>query len=358
MAAAPRIAGPRAAAGEPRIGLVLGAGGVVGTAWLIGALIALVEETGWCAHDAEVIPGTSAGSVVGSLYADGIDPRVMADIAMRAPVAGSDLLADLASPAAGPCMGTQLALALAAPPIGPGSWRLGLSTLRHPGTHTRATLLGGWLPRGIFDTKPISRVIDRFVSGTWPAHDNFWAAACDYRSGGGIVFGRAGAPATATGSAVAASCAVPGFHHPVTIGGRRYVDGGLRSLSNLDALQDADLDLVVYLNPMPSGAGTPARGIVDRAMRILCAGQLDRELAALRSQATDVVVVEPTADDLGAMGGNPMSRSRTRPVIDQAVVSTALSLQALRQSGRTLPAPRRVVPARDDWPAHAVSLAA
>ena len=34
--------------------------------------------------------------------------------------------------------------------------------------------------------------------------------------------------------AVAASCAIPGFYHPVEIDGRRYVDGGMRSTSNLD----------------------------------------------------------------------------------------------------------------------------
>lgn len=76
----------------PRVGLALGAGGVVGTAWLIGALVALCDETGWSSRDADVILGTSAGSVIGSLYAEGIAPQVMADIATRSPVADSDTL--------------------------------------------------------------------------------------------------------------------------------------------------------------------------------------------------------------------------------------------------------------------------
>jgi NTE family protein len=57
-----------------RVGLVLGAGGVVGASWLIGALEALQDETGWEPSAAEVIVGTSAGSVVGALTASGMPP--------------------------------------------------------------------------------------------------------------------------------------------------------------------------------------------------------------------------------------------------------------------------------------------
>src|SRR5919107_4165856 len=61
-----------------KVGLVLGAGGVVGAAWLIGALEALEAETGWDASTADHIIGTSAGSVVGALIADGIAPEYLA----------------------------------------------------------------------------------------------------------------------------------------------------------------------------------------------------------------------------------------------------------------------------------------
>src|SRR5437763_17027061 len=60
-----------------RVGLVLGAGGVVGASWLIGALDALEAETGWRAVDAERIVGTSAGAVVGALAATGIPSEYM-----------------------------------------------------------------------------------------------------------------------------------------------------------------------------------------------------------------------------------------------------------------------------------------
>src|SRR5438105_13500032 len=69
-----------------RVGLVLGAGGVVGASWLIGALEALQDSTGWDPAEAEYIVGTSAGSVVGALTASGMPPAYMA-----AYVAGSEV---------------------------------------------------------------------------------------------------------------------------------------------------------------------------------------------------------------------------------------------------------------------------
>src|SRR3954453_1921213 len=61
----------------PRVGLVLGAGGVLGGAWITGGLHALASETGWDPGSAERIVGTSAGSMMGSLVAGGVPPWFM-----------------------------------------------------------------------------------------------------------------------------------------------------------------------------------------------------------------------------------------------------------------------------------------
>src|SRR3954454_16245733 len=132
-----------------KVGLVLGAGGVVGAAWLIGALEALAAETGWDPAKAEHIIGTSAGSVVGALIADGIAPEHLAaysagrtldeveDVdgrvaALAARLGGADALDEIAERV----NGDDFRLKLSTPPIGPGSWRLALSTLRNPSRHS------------------------------------------------------------------------------------------------------------------------------------------------------------------------------------------------------------------------------
>src|ERR671917_306433 len=60
-----------------KVGLVLGAGGVKGGAWLTGGLEAIARETGWDPASAEFVVGTSAGSMMGGLLASGVPPWFM-----------------------------------------------------------------------------------------------------------------------------------------------------------------------------------------------------------------------------------------------------------------------------------------
>src|SRR5438034_10201255 len=183
-----------------RTGLVLGAGGVVGASWLIGALEALQDETGWDPSTADAIVGTSAGSVVGALTAAGLPPAYMsayvaghevdeiAEAARRAGQAAERVEQALESARAAGHDGARLdgsgyRLARALPPIGPGSWRLALRTLVQPQRHSHAAKLCGWLPRGFVRTDPIGELIEAFVPGDWPDHDSYWAVAADYASG-------------------------------------------------------------------------------------------------------------------------------------------------------------------------------
>ena len=135
------------------------------------------------------------------------------------------------------------------PPIGPGSWQLALRTLLNPRRYTPATVFSGWLWRGVFSTEPLKETIRRVVPSGWSPHPNLWIVACDYETGRRTPFGRIDAPRADLADAVAASCAIPGIYHPVTIGDRRFVDGGIYSVSNLDLLRNEGLDLVICLNP-------------------------------------------------------------------------------------------------------------
>jgi NTE family protein len=340
-----------------RVGLVLGGGGLVGASWLIGALEALESETGWSPSEAEFVVGTSAGSVVGALAAQGIPPafmnaysggRAMDDMAEteeRGEALAekfSDLL-EAAGEVAARATGAEFRLHAGLPPIGPGSWRMALGTLLHPRRHSPAALLGGWLPRGFISTKPITQLVETFV-GEWPGHPGYRAVAADYRSGKRVAFGADDAPHATAGQAVAASCAIPGFYHPVKIGSCRYVDGGLCSPSNLDLLRGEDLDLVVCLNPTSSRASVPIRTPGDAVgawMRRESGKRLGHEARKLREDGTEVVLLQPTDRDLAAMGNNLMSRTRRVAVAETAVRTTAVELRRLRGSAVQLPGRRR-----------------
>jgi NTE family protein len=335
-----------------RVGLVLGAGGVIGGSWLMGALEALEAETGWRAADAELIVGTSAGSVIGALAAAGIRSEYMSAYA-----AGHTLddVADAelrAAEAAVRASAGEYRLEWALPPIGPGSWRLAASTLLQPHRHSPTALLAGWLPRGFISTAPIRRVVEAYVEEPWPQATRFWAVAADYATGRRVAFGRGDAPPAKVGEAVAASCAIPGFYHPVGVAGRRYVDGGICSVSNLDLLRDEGLDLVICLNPMSSLAQATGGSPADRMAAIVRASagrRLGHEARKLREAGTRVLLLQPSERDVGLMGFNLMSGGRRLEVMEQARRSVAQELRGIRRRrdlvpgrrGRRAAAPRR-----------------
>ena len=325
-----------------RVGLVLGAGGVLGGAWLTGALHALATETEWDPASADHIVGTSAGSMVGGLVAAGVPPWFM--VAHSAGESFEGLAGADGRPAseADRSAGAVFRLHRGLPPIGPGSLRLALSTLAAPTRHTPAALATGWVPRGFISTESLERTIRRVVPTGWVDHDAFWAVACDYASGKRVAFGREGSPPAEMAQAVAASCAIPGFYHPVRIGSARYVDGGVRSASNLDLLAGQGLDLVICLNPTSTRARGTGAGLGNRvagAMRAAAGRRLGHEARRVRAGGTDVVLLQPVAEDLAVMGTNLMSGRRRHEVIETAVgtVTEALSEPGLRDGLAGLP---------------------
>jgi NTE family protein len=317
-----------------RIGLVLGAGGVQGGAWLTGALDALADSTGWDPASADIVVGTSAGSVIGSLCVAGIPPWFM--VAHSAGETFDGVVDAQGRPAAEADRsgGAQFRLQRAWPPIGPGSWPLALRSLREPARFTAGAAFAGWAPRGIFSTAPIEDIIRRAVPSGWTDHPNHWVVACDYASGRRVAFGRPGAPRAELAEAVAASCAIPAFYHPVEIGGRRYVDGGIYSTSNLDLLRDRELDLVICLNPTSSLHPARAWNPLERLngyFRDHSGRRLGNEAKTLRAAGTEVLLIQPTGEDLAAMGPNLMSTKDRNPVI--AVARRTVGAQ-LAESGR------------------------
>jgi NTE family protein len=343
-----------------RVGLVLGGGGVMGGAWLTGALEALARETGWDPASADHVVGTSAGAMMGALCAAGVPPWFM--VAHSAGEVFDGLVDAEGRPAADAdrAAGAVFRVQREGLRLGPGSVRLGLAALRAPARHTPAAAVTGWLPRGIISTQPLRETIRRVVPAGWAPHPALWIVACDLSTGRRTVFGREGTPQADLADAVAASCAIPGFYCPVRIAGREYVDGGVRSPSNLDVLRGAGLDLAICLNPTSTRdeppASTPAAR-VGAIFRRASGRRLGREARLLREAGTEVVLVQPTARDRAVMGPNLMSRRRRHEVIETAIetVGAQLRQDAVRDALRGLPPgePHKVARPEgspDGWP--------
>ena len=302
-----------------KVGLVLGAGGVLGGAWLTGALNALASRTRWDPGRAEYVVGTSAGSMIGVLVASGVPPWFM--VAHSRGETFEGLKGPDGRPAgeADRSAGSVFRLHRGLPQIGPGSLRMALTTLAQPLRHTPSQLLAGWVPSGLVSTESLKEIVRRAVPDPWVDHPNYWSVTCDYESGRRVPFGRLDAPRAEIADAVSASCAIPGFYRPVRIGGRRYVDGGVCSSSNLDLVGGRGLDLVICLNPMTSGdTPTGPLDLLPLLTRGAATRRLQREEAKVRRFGTEVVLIEPTQEDLAVMGRNWMSGERRQAVIDTA----------------------------------------
>ncbi len=304
----------------PRIGLVLGAGGVVGHAFHAGVLTALADGVGWDPRDAEIVVGTSAGSVVGALLRAGIGaPDVAAGVTGAAPAPiparaprRNGRLPRMASP--------WMLLRAARPTFPPRPVRPG-------------ALLAAALPTGRLPTELVAAGLRPLFDGAWPTRP-LWVCAVRLDTGRRVVFGREGAPDGAeVADAVAASCAIPSFFEPVTIDGVRYVDGGAHSPTNADLLAHRDLDLVIVSSPM-SVAGNRLRPSLDLPARRIARLYLGGEAARLRRGGTPVLAFQPTAADLAVMGLNAMDPSRRDAVAEQAHASALRRLERPLSGGQ------------------------
>jgi len=287
-----------------RIGLVLGAGGMAGQAYHAGVLGALADEGGFDARTAQIIVGTSAGSIAAAL--------------LRANRSGQDLLGrfgplgQAGRATLPPDIDEELVSAPAA--------AMALAAMR-PGRARFGGRLARLIPAGRANPGGIITMVRSVAGEAWPRRSTY-VCAVRRRDGRRVVFGHPDAPPAPLPKAVAASCAIPGFFAPVVIDGEAYVDGGAHSPTNLDLLAGLDLDLVVVSSPMSVCRAAALSPRVDLAPRLLFRATLARETRAVRRRGTAVVTIQPTADDLRVMGVNAMDPRRVRDVEAQARAST------------------------------------
>jgi NTE family protein len=307
----------------PRRGLVLGAGGVLGAAWMIGALYALSEAYDWDPREADVIIGTSAGSVVGAMLACGIGVETLVNhqrgiVAPGDPQIGFD--PDTASGGSLPPM----------PRLRIGSASLLRNSVLHPRRMPVLAALAGLAPRGRGSLSAVGELVDEVnTEGVWPAHPATWVIAMDYGSGKRIPFGQEGAPPARLAEAVMASCSIPGWFAPLEIGGRRYVDGGTLSPTSIDLLADRGLDEVFVLTPMASfdyDEPSSVVGRMERRFRRAMTRRVLHEAGKVRRRGTPVTILGPGREDLEAIGVNLMDHRRRGAVLDVSLRTTAAAL--------------------------------
>ena len=313
-----------------KVGLVLGGGGILGGAWLVGALHALVEATDWDPVTARYIVGTSAGSAVGSLIAEGLPTWFMFHHQRGGDVDG--MTDRFGEPIRHADEGSRRLRTWTGQIPRPllGSPSLALRTAIQPWRFPPATALTGWVGRGFLSTDEVGRMIRSVVVEGWSGHPNLWIVALDYATGRRVVFGMQGSPEAHLWQAVEASCAIPGLYKPVQIGGRLYVDGGVWSPSNLDLLAKADVDTVVALNPMSSlqpGLPTTLLERFERRVRSASGRRLGREARRLRDRGVRLLLIQPEAEDLDAMGINLMDPTRRAHVLETALRTVGARLR-------------------------------
>ena len=256
--------------------VVIGGGGLTGVAWLTG-MLARFEAAGIPFADADLVVGTSAGSVVGTQLAAGRDFADLHHFLSAEHVRPRDMLLDLyaALPKPDPTVVAHLAEQWASSTASTESSRaeegaaaMRAKTMPEP---IWVALVAMFLRTHHWPSPALAITAVKALKGTLRV----------FRAADGVHVSRA----------VAASSAVPQFFPPVDIEGDRYIDGGTRSVINADVAAGHDVVLVFVDHHAPPTGDGP-----------LSQAEIDREIAALREAGAEVVVVSPDEGSQEAMG--------------------------------------------------------
>ncbi|MDC9006433.1 patatin-like phospholipase family protein [Mycobacterium marinum] len=258
----------------PKRALVLAGGGLAGIAWETGVLLGIADESPAAARlllDSDVLVGTSAGSAVAAQISSGTSLDALFDRQIAEQSAELDPGVDID-------VITELFLDALREPRIPGVDKIRLR-LQRIGAVALAT-------------ETVSESVRReVIAARLPRHD--WpdralrVTAIDVSTGELVAFDRDSGVELV--DAVAASCAVPGAWLPVTIAGRRYMDGGVASLVNLGVADDCGVAVVL----VPTGADAPSP----------FGGGSAAEVAEFAGTSLGVFADD---DSLAAFGANPL----------------------------------------------------
>ena len=291
-----------------KLGLVLGGGGLIGMGYHAGSLKAL-DEFGVDVAAADVIVGTSAGSVIGAYLAHGWTPTDFVDYADGkhpdvAKEEGNNGVPSVFVPLyknsrerVARSIGSAFAVASSRGYV-----------KRFTRGRTPISLLRHAFPSGLFSTEETRLRLHEDLPTEWPRRDVYLCAA-DLYSGERVPFGHPDAPEAPFPDAVLASTAIPGIFPPVKIGDRQYVDGGIVSATSLDLAVEAGCDAIICIAPLGyrnEGGVAEPKLWGPMLMRSLFARSLRREVVDARRRGVSVLVIRPWASDLAELGTNSM----------------------------------------------------
>lgn len=234
---------PKTAQVKPKaiVGLALGGGASKGFAHI--GVIKVLKENNIPIH---VVTGTSAGAVVGSLYASGMSPD---RLELEAQIMDKTSLVDLTLSSSGFIKGQKL--------------------------------------QDFINAKVKNRPIQQLPI-------KFGAVATEFGSGRMVTFNHGN-----TGQAVRASVSIPNVFQPTQIGNKRYVDGGLVAPVPVTAARNlgANVVIAVDISQKPAKSATGFLAQLDQSLNIMSVAALNNELSKAN------VVIRPQVQQLGAIGG-------------------------------------------------------
>ncbi len=283
-----------------RRALVLAGGGIAGIAWETGVLRGIADESPAAARlllDSDVLVGTSAGSAVAAQIGSGCTLEELFDRQTAESSTEIDSGVDVDGI-------TELFLAALSDPYDEAGEAVDK-------TRQRMRRIGAVALATKTVPEPVRRrVIERRLpSHHWPDRV-LRVTAIDVATGQLVVFDRESGAGLV--DAVAASCAVPGAWPPVTIAGRRYMDGGVASSVNLEVAGDCDMAVVLVPSgpdaPSPFGAG-PAAEIAAFAGASFSVFADENSLAAFGPNPLD-----PRCRVASAVAGREQGRREARAV--------------------------------------------
>ena len=346
--AKPRRRRPR----RSRTALVLGGGGFTGGVYEIGALRALdllaVNRT---VNQFDVYVGTSAGSFVASLAANGVTPEEMMRVVnQQVPTAFNDVdRGTLMRPNA-----LEFAQSAALLPLRMlGLARTFVSQARSASLIDLAVGIAEALPSGLYDGSGIQDYLDTVLSdpdrtGDFRLLENeLYLTATDLDTCERIVLGGQDWDDVPISQAVAASTALPMVYKPVEIKGRHLVDGGLRSTTNVDIAVEAGATFVVVVNPLvpyvndfqkviPTMWGSRVRRVRDmgfpqigyQAFKLIAHQRLHEAVAHWKERypGVDIILIEPDPNDELMFETNILNFTRRVEIARHGFESVTLKL--------------------------------